>query len=261
VYDFTRQSTGGNLHFIYDDNYLLTGEVPYIIISEATLKLRYAPKETFYQGKIYRDPVPSKYPVIKFKYTLGAKSINNDFNYQRIELGISRRFYLSIVGYTDVSAETGKIFGKVPYPLLFIHNANQTYSYQRYSYNMMNFLEFVSDEYVSLNIDHSFNGFFFNKIPLLKKLKFREIATLKVLYGGVTRNNNPDLQSDLFKFPKDIDGTLLTYTLEKKPYIEASIGVSNILKIFRIDIIKRITYLHHPNVSDLGVRLQFRFDI
>lgn len=260
-YDLTRQSTGGNIHFTSNDNFLLSGEIPCLSITEVNLKLRYAPGETFYQGKIYRDPVPSKYPVLKFKYIIGSKSLNNDYNYQKIELGISKRFYLSIVGYTDVSAEAGKIFGRVPYPLLFIHNANQTYSYQRYSYNMMNFLEFVSDEYVSLNIDHSFNGFFFNKVPLLKKLKLREIATLKVLYGGVTRNNNPDFQSDLFKFPKDIDGTPLTYTLEKKPYIEASVGVSNILKIFRIDIIKRITYLNYPNVSDWGVRLQFRFDI
>jgi len=125
---------------------------------------------------------------------------------------------------------------------------------------MMNFLEFVSDQYVSLNIDHSFNGFFFNKIPLLKKLKFREVATLKVLYGGVTSKNNPDLNPDLFNYPVAADGTPLTYTLEKKPYIEASIGCSNILRIFRVDLIKRITYLNQPNVSSFGVRVQFRFD-
>jgi hypothetical protein len=125
---------------------------------------------------------------------------------------------------------------------------------------MMNFLEFVSDQYVSLNIDHSFNGFFFNKIPLLKKLKFREVATLKVLYGGVTDNNNPDLNPGLFNYPVAEDGTPVTFTLEKKPYIEASLGCSNIFRILRVDVIKRITYLEHPNVSSIGVRVQLKFD-
>jgi hypothetical protein len=125
----------------------------------------------------------------------------------------------------------------------------------------MNFLEFVSDQYVSFNVDHCFNGFIFNKIPLVKKLKLRELVTCKVLYGGLSKANNPGYQTDLFKFPTDQNGIPLTYTLEKKPYIEASIGVSNILKIFRIDLIRRFTFLDHPNVSNTGVRLQFRFDI
>ena len=125
----------------------------------------------------------------------------------------------------------------------------------------MNFLEFVSDQYVSFNVDHCFNGFIFNKVPLLKKLKLRELVTCKVLYGGLSKTNNPDYQTDLFKFPIDKNSVPLTYTLEKQPYIEASIGVSNILKIFRVDLIKRFTYVGHPNVSDIGVRVQFKFDI
>jgi hypothetical protein len=125
----------------------------------------------------------------------------------------------------------------------------------------MNFLEFVSDQYVSLNVDHSFNGFFFNKIPLLKKLKLREVVSCKILYGGLNKNNNPDYHNDIYKLPVDNNGMPLTYTLEKQPYIEASIGVSNIMRIFRVDLIKRFTYLNHPNISGLGLRVQFRFDI
>ncbi len=256
-YNFTRQTPGGNLHFYLDDS----NEAPYLDISEAYLKLRYAPKEEFYQGKIYRDPVPSVNPVLQLQCVFGSREFGNDYNYQKIQAGISKRFYLSIVGYTDVSLEAGKVFGTVPYPLLFIHNANQTYAYQRYSYNMMNFLEFVSDQYVSLNIDHSFNGFFVNKVPLLKKLKLREVITCKALYGSVSQRNSPALNSGLFQFPVDADGIPLTYTLEQKPYIEASVGFSNILRIFRVDLIKRITYLDNPNVSPWGVRAQFRFDI
>jgi len=256
-YQFTKQTPGGNLHFNLD----AVSEAPFLNISEAYLKLRYAPKEEFYQGKLYRDPVPSVNPVMEMQFTFGSRGLGNDYNYQRIQGEIKKRFYLSIVGYTDVAVEAGKIFGTVPYPLLFIHNANQTYSYQRYSYNMMNFLEFVSDKYVSLNIDHSFNGFFMNKVPLLKKLKLREVVTFKALYGGVSQNNDPGTSTGLYLFPTDSNGDPLTFTLEQKPYIEASVGFSNILRIFRVDLIKRFTYLDNPNVSSLGVRVQFKFDI
>ena len=260
-YSYTRQSPYGNLYFNTLDYSSFTNDFPSINISEVNLNLRYAPNESFYQGKLYRFPFPGKYPVIQLNIAGGTKEINNDYEYLRLQLNVSRRFYLSILGYTDIAMEAGKIYGKVPYSLLFMHRANQNYSYQKNSYNLMNFLEFVSDQYVSLNIDHSFNGFIFNKIPLLKKLKLREVVTLKALYGGLTENNDPQLHPDLFKFPTDQNGIPLTYTLEKKPYIEASIGASNIFRIFRVDLIKRITYLNLPNVSDFGVRVQFRFDI
>lgn len=260
-YSFTRQAPGGNLHYNPVD-YLSPGsDIPFIDIPEVFLDLRYAPNEAFYQGKLYRDPLPNKYPVMLLKYALGSKSIGNDYNYSRLQMSIYKRFYFSIIGYSDITLEAGKIFGQVPYPLLFIHRANQTYSYQRYSYNLMNFLEFVSDQYFSIYLDHSFNGFIFNKIPMLKRLKLREVVTCKVLYGGINDKNDPSLESGLFKFPTDNNSIPLTYTLSGKPYVEASVGVSNLFRIFRIDLIKRFTYIHNPDVSDLGIRIQIRLDI
>jgi hypothetical protein len=260
-YNYTRQTPAGRLAFATNESLPIPHEVPYLNISEFYLNLRYAPREEFYQGKLYRSPIASKYPSIQLQSTIGSRNFNNDYNYQKIKFGISKRFYLSILGYTDVSAETGKIFGKVSYPHLFIHNANQTYSYQKNSYNMMNFLEFASDRYVALNIDHSSNGFFFNKVPVLKKFKLREVMTYKMLYGGVSRLNNPDYNPDLFRFPTDINGYASTFTLGQKPYVEASVGIANIFKVMRIDVIKRFTYLNNPNVSSIGVRVQFRIDI
>ena len=124
-----------------------------------------------------------------------------EYNYQSINLNICKRIYLSQFGYTDVSVEGGYLFGKVPFPLLNIHRANQTYTYQLNSYNLMNFLEFVSDHYAALNVDHYFNGFIFNKIPLLKKLKWREVITGKLLVGGLSDENNPNKTPDQLKFP------------------------------------------------------------
>ena len=124
----------------------------------------------------------------------------------------------------------------------------------------MNFLEFVSDQYTSLNIDHCFNGFFLNKIPIVRDLQLREYATFKILEGSVSNTNDPSKNTDLFKFPVYADGKTATYGLGKTPYIEGSIGIGNIFKIFRVDLVKRFTYLNNPNISTLGLRMRFRFD-
>jgi hypothetical protein len=259
-YKFTNQTPGGNLYFNYTDYLSHQNDVNNINISEFYLNLRFAPHESFYQGKTYRIPIYSKYPIFELKYAAGNKIWNNDYNYQSLRFSMRKRVYISVLGYSDVVWEAGKIFGKVPYPLLNLPQANQTYSYQIESYNMMNFLEFVTDQYTSLMIDHNFNGFFFNKIPLMRHLSLREIVTFKALYGNVTSLNNPAQQNDLFRLPIDTDGTPISYTLGKTPYIEGSIGVGNIFKFFRVDLVKRFTYLNNPNVPEWGLRMRFRFD-
>jgi len=257
-YTFTRQFSEGNLFFNTETYGPGTGEKNYIDISELSLNLRYAPDETFYEGKVYRTALPGKKPIYQLKIAGGSQILFNDYDYLKLQLNITRRYIVSIIGYTDISFEAAKVFGKVPYPLLYAHRANQTYSYQKQSYNLMNFLEFVSDRYVALNVDYCFNGFIFNKIPLVKKLKFREWVTFKVLYGGLTDSNTPDPNfpdDELFQLP------VSTFTLEKKPYMEASVGIGNILNVIRVDLIKRFSYLDNPNVSELGVRFMLKLDL
>ncbi|WP_299825667.1 DUF5686 and carboxypeptidase-like regulatory domain-containing protein [uncultured Pontibacter sp.] len=235
--------------------------MPDLTTSEASLELRWAPNEQFFQGKLYRTPVANKYPVFTLRATAGIKGLlNSQYEYQNVALNIYKRFYMSQLGYSDVVTEGGYTFGQVPYPLLTIHRANQTYSYQLQSYNLMNFLEFVSDQYASLHIDHTFNGFIFNKIPLLKQTKLREFVTFKALYGKVRNENMPQHNPELLRFSTFEDGQPATYTLENKPYMEASIGIGNIFNFFRIDVVKRLTYLDNPYVSDIGIRGRFKFD-
>ncbi|HEX2936136.1 MAG TPA: DUF5686 family protein, partial [Bacteroidales bacterium] len=258
-YEYTKQAAAGSLFFNNID-YTQHLNTQNLYISEIQTSLRYAPHESFYQGKNYRIPIINKYPVLQLQYAFGNKALGNSYNYHKLKFSIYKRFYLSVLGYSDVTWEAGKIFGKVPFPLLTIHRANQTYSYQLASYNLMNFLEFVSDQYTSINVDHCFNGFFFNKIPLMKKLKFREVASFKAIYGSVDEQNKNGADGSLFQFPVDANGTPVTYSLEKKPYIEASVGISNIFKFFRIDVVKRLTYLNNPNVASIGLRMRFKFD-
>lgn len=230
--------------------------------SEFSIGLRYAKNEKFYQGKIYRTPIIDRYPIYNLKYTMGVKGLlGGEYNYHNIMGSIDKRFYVSQLGFTDVRLEGGYISGKLPFPLLAVHRANQTYAYQLNSYNLMNFLEFVSDHYASINIDHSFNGFFLNKIPLLNKLKLREIISFKAIYGGLRDENNPEkTNTGIYKMPTYENGMQRTYSLNKEPYMEGSVGLGNIFKFLRVDLVKRFNYLNNPEVSEWGIRTRVKLD-
>ncbi|MDP9961848.1 DUF5686 family protein [Chryseobacterium lathyri] len=254
-----KQMAAGGLVFSDDT----TGtNISDVTTSEIYTEFRWAPHEEFYQGKLYRLPLPNRHPVFTVRAAMGMNNfLKGDHNYKKINVNIYKRFYLSQLGFSDVVIEGGYLFGKVPYPLLDIHRANQTYSYQLQSYNLMNFLEFVSDHYASIQYEHTFNGFIFNKIPLLKKLKFREYISFKMLYGGLRDENTPTgNQNGIMKFPTDEYGQTTTYSLEKEPYMEGSVGIGNIFKFFRVDLVRRFSYLDNPNVSKSGIRVRFKFD-
>jgi hypothetical protein len=252
-----RQTPAGSLYFIDEFQH----NVHSITTTELSVNLRYAPHEQLVQGKLYRITIPNKYPIINLDYREGIKGLfGGSYNYQNLRLRIDKRFYLSQLGYADVSAEGGYLWGQVPFPLLIIHQANQTYTYDPNSYNLMNFLEFVSDHYAGMNIDYCLNGFILNKFPLLKKLKLREYVTFKVLYGGVRDENNPALNPSLLQYPVSQNGVPITYTLGKSPYTEGSIGIGNIFKIFRVDLVERFNYLNNPNTTRFGIRVRASFD-
>ncbi len=236
--------------------------IPGITMSEFSAQLRWAPGEQFYVGKNYRIPIVNKYPIFSLRYIKGIKGFaGGDYNYHNLNLYMEKRFFMSQLGYTDVTMESGYIFGQVPFPLLTIHRANQTYGYQLNSYNLMNFLEFVSDKFYAANFDVHFNGFFLNKIPLLRSLKWREVASMKFLWGSVRDENNPAKNPDAFKFLTDPDTHVpTTYTLNHGPYMELSVGLANIFKLVRVDLIKRLSYLDHPDISKLGVRFRVKFE-
>ncbi len=229
--------------------------------TELSLELRWAPNEKFYQGKAYRIPIPGPAPVFTARVNAGFRGLlGGEYTYQNVTLNLAKRFYLSQFGYSDVILEGGYLFGQAPFPLLSIHRANQTYAYQLNSYNLMNFLEFVSDQYVSLSLDHGFNGFFFNKIPLFRRLKWREAVAAKAVWGGIRTENDPARHPSLFALPTDAGGQPTTFTLEPGPYVEGSVGIANIFKLFRIDLVRRFTYLDHPNVPKWGLRGRFRLE-
>ncbi|HVS93842.1 MAG TPA: DUF5686 family protein [Mucilaginibacter sp.] len=255
-----QQTPAGSLYFANTLNGV-PNTVPSITTSELAVGLRYAPHEQIFQGKLYRIDIPNKYPVLMLNYQQNIKGLfGGQYSYQNLYGRVDKRFYLSQLGYADVTVEGSYLFGQVPFPLLEIQHANQTYAFDLHSYNLMNFMEFVSDHYADVKLDYDLNGFIFNKIPLIKKLKWREIVSFKVLYGGLRSENDPALHPSLLQFPTDQAGTPITYTLGKQPYMEGGIGIGNIFKIFRIDLVERFNYLNNPNVSRLGIRGSAWFD-
>lgn len=257
-----RQTPTGSLYFNTLQNDGTLKSIPEIISSELMIGLRYAPNEQFYQGKNYRIPIINKYPSFQIRYTLGVKGLlDGQYNFHRLVAYAQKRIYIPPIGYTDVALEGGKTFNPLPFALLTIHRANQTYAYQPEAYNLMNFLEFVSDQYAAVFIDHHFNGFIFNKLPIIRKLKLREVITFKGLMGKLSNQNKATAENGLLVMPTDENGKPSTFSLEKKPYMEVSFGIENIFKVLRLDLVKRLSYLENPNVSTSPtIRFRMRFD-
>lgn len=235
-----------------------------ITTMEVGVGFRFAPNEQFLQGKNYRTQLYNEYPIISVKYIAGLSDVlDGQYDYHKLYLRVFKRAKWVEIGTTSILLEGGKTFGKdIPYLLQFVARANQTYSHEFSSFNMMNFLEFVSDQYVSLQMEHHFKGYFLNSIPTIRKLKLRELITFKVIYGGLSDANNPNLNPHLVQFTKDKNGNPTTYTFGDTPYIEGSIGFSKIFKVLRVDLVRRFTHLNHVNVPTLfghkgwGLRVQ-----
>jgi hypothetical protein len=254
------QQAAGTL--LYQHNDPENTAVNNLTTTEAGVRLRYAPHEQILQGTQYRRTVYSKYPIFNLQINHGFKgALNGSYNFTDINMNIAKRFYLSQLGYTDMTLLGNYLVGKVPFPLLNISPANQSVAYEPDAYNTMDYLEFVSDHYAGVNLTQSFNGFFLNKIPLIDHLKWREYLSFKALYGGLRKENNPLYSTDLYKFPLPANGTNGTYALGKVPYLEAGVGVGNIFKIIRIDMIKRFNYLNHPNIPAYTVKFSFTPDL
>ncbi len=121
-------------------------------------------------------------------------------------------------------------------------------------------MEFISDHYAAVDVQYYMNGFLFNKIPLIRKLKLREVFSLKALWGGLRDENNPAYAQNSIQMPQDDLGRPISYTINRDPYIEGSVGIANIFKLLRVDLVKRFSYLDNPHVSEWGIRARFKLD-
>ncbi len=208
-----------------------------ITTSELSLSIRYAPGERFIQNRDKRISVKKGKFELNLSGRSGIKGIfGSDYNYQAIEAKVYKKInYPNNTGGLDIHFSAGKIWDRVPFPLLFIPAGNQSYIYQPENYNCMNFYEFTTDRYVAANLSGIFN---WSPLEWIKKHnKIKTTLGGKIIYGPLSDNNNPQFHPELFIFTQGVE------PLGNTPYAEISIGLANVFKFLRIEYVRRLTYL------------------
>jgi len=236
------------------------GNGEYIRTTEVTGKLRYAPGETYINNKLRRRVINLDAPVFSVSHTMGFDGImGGDYNYNYTEVSIYKRFWLSSWGKLDVSLKGGVQWSQVPYPLLIHPAANQSYIILPETFNLINTMEFLNDRFASLMVSWDLNGKIFNRIPLLKRLHWREYIGIRMLWGELSDKNNPYLEQNrgnkkLMHFP---DGTSIMDP--NRPYAELVLGVHNIFKFFHVEYVRRLAYNDLPTSPKWGMRYVIAF--
>lgn len=216
---------------------------------ESTMRMHYAHNEKFVYGEFERISLGTKYPIFDIYATFGLLEPQTDqYSYLKLRGTMEHTIYFNPLGRFEYILEAGKIYGTLPYPLLELHKGNETYGYDEYAFNLMNYYEFISDTYTSISATHHFDGFFLNKVPLFRRLKLREVVSAKSVFGTLSDENSN--HSELLPYMNTLG----------KPYLEAGIGIENILKFVRVDAIWRLSHLQNPNIAKYGVRAIFQFE-
>ena len=232
-----------------------------------TLQLRFAPGETFYQARSYRIPINMDAPIITLNQTYMPKGFMGSLHeVNKTELGLQKRFWFSAFGYADVIIKGEKVWSQVAYPDLLMPNVNLSYTIQPESYALMKPMEFINDQALSWDVTYWGNGILMNRLPLIKRLRLREVISLRGIWGSLSDKNNPNAvetqnlvspsTSALFMFPSDAP----CQPMGNKPYMEAGVGLDNILTILRVDYVWRITYRERAGSDRHGFRIQLHFN-
>ena len=240
-----------------------------ITITEATLGVRYAPGEAFVNTKQRRLPINLDAPVFSLSHTFGLNGIlGSEYKYNFTEAGAYKRLWLGSWGNIDTYLKGGIQWNKVPFPLLIMPAANLSYIIQDGTFNLINNMEFLNDRYASLDVSWNMQGKLFNRIPLLKKLKWREFIGVKCLWGELSDKNNPFLEENrnddvLMMFPGHYRANgVYEYSSAvldpKKPYVEVCAGIHNIFKLLHVEYVRRLNYKNLPTANKWGIRLMIR---
>ena len=222
-----------------------------------TAQLRFAPGETFYQTRSYRIPINMDAPIMTLTQTYMPKGFMGSLHeINKTELGLQKRFWFSAFGYADVILRGEKVWSQVAYPDLLMPNVNLSYTIQPESYALMKPMEFINDQALSWDLTYWGNGILMNRLPLIKRLRLREVLTLRGIWGSLSDKNNPAADDAVFLFPADA----LCQPMGDKPYMEAGVGLDNIFTILRVDYVWRLTYRDHAGTDRHGIRIQLHFN-
>ena len=216
--------------------------------SEINLVAEYTPKRKTLGYGVDRMDVDFNYARVFLSYSNGFKGVlDSDFNYQKLQFYYRQPALVGGFGRLFTTFETGKIFGEVPLGLMGVIPGNQSWFVIENTYNLLNYYDFVADEYASLHFEHHFNGRLFSRVPYLRKLNLREIVGIKGVYGRVSDRN------------KLLNASGLNYVAPEEVYWEYHAGIGNIFKVLRIDCAWRGSYFDMPDARKFAVRASFGF--
>ncbi|WP_073582206.1 DUF5686 and carboxypeptidase-like regulatory domain-containing protein [Flavobacterium cucumis] len=216
--------------------------------SEINFVAEFTPKRKTVGYGVDRLDVDFNYARVFLSYSNGLKGVlDSDFDYQKLQFYYRQPTLIGGFGRLFTTFETGKIFGEVPLGLMGVIPGNQSWFVIENTYNLLDYYDFVADEYASLHLEHHFNGRLFSRIPYLRKLNLREIVGIKGVYGRVSESN------------KMLNASGLNYVAPEDVYWEYHAGVGNIFKVLRIDFAWRGSYLEMPDARKFAVRASFGF--
>lgn len=238
-------------------------------MADVMIGLRFQPGATYINTKQRRIATNNDSPIFELNHTIGLKNVlGNDYTYNYTEAKVYKRLYLSSWGKIDTYVKGGIQWNKVPFPLLIMPAANLSYIKERETFSLIDNMEFMNDRFVSIMSGWDMNGKILNRIPLIRKLKWREYIGFNMLWGMLTDKNNPFLaknagDSRLFYFPGEFrkDGTFKyqSRVMDKnKPYFEVVAGIHNIFKILHVEYVRRLNYLDNPDIDKWGIRIMLR---
>lgn len=228
--------------------------------SDITLTARYAPGEKYMNTKQRRVLVNQNAPVFRLSHTFGFRGfLGSDYSYNITEASVYKRFWLNSWGKLEVTVNAGMQWNKVPFPLLIMPANNLSYIADENTFSMISDMEFLHDRYASLYLGWDMKGKVLNRVPLLRRLKWREFIGFKMIVAELSDKNNPYLEANqgnsrLMYFP---DNTSVMRS--SRPYMEATIGIHNIFKILHVQYVRRLSYTDLPTASKNGIRFMFNF--
>ena len=245
--------TTGNLHYFTLDG----NEVKKIRMTDINVGINYNPGVTYVNTKQQRLPINLDSPEIGISHTMGFKGfMGGQYHSNITKVSIYKRQWLGSFGYLDFHAVGQAQWNKVPFPMLILPPVNLSYFESEASVSLMRDWEFLNDRQVFASLSWDMNGKLLNRIPLIKKLKWREYFAVKGVWGNLTDKNNPYLEknqgdTELFKFPSK------SHVMNNTPYWECVAGVHNIFKFFAVEYVRRLTYLNNEDISKWGIRFGF----
>ena len=226
--------------------------------TELKAEIEYSPGALYTNSKQRRLKVNREAPILTLSHTFGFKGfLGGDYRYNYTEASIFKRFWLSSWGRIDLYTRAGVQWNQVPFPLLCMPAANLSIFSQKQTFNLLTNMEFLNDRFWSVDMNWDMQGKIFNRIPLIKKLRWREYIGAKMLWGALSDKNNPYLERNadspiLMYFPDE------SYLMNPKiPYWEISLGIRSIFRFFQIEYVRRMNYNDHSQGHKNSVRLGF----